>query len=390
MKMDILPLLLSCQAQAQTQEQQQATLVSNHNDQQPQEGTAHPSPIHLATPIHEGARVKSNLFSNLTALRRDAMPRASSVNSVLGFNEGTPTGATPPDRPTALNSSKYPATLHNGLPTEDQYEAVHGASIFSLLHRVAPGSKGHFWFLQVGVKYLDDQDSRMTMLLGLSSLMDILPGAINGFAMHPLNESSALPSLTNNQPKDSFPGSAVLAFKYFMVKNKSNLPANHQLVGPPLQPSPHRHNDEEEYKPPTSLWGVIQVTGNGNIKEACKSLVWDMVDTCLQIRLKEHQLADSSAQVLLMNILPVLNRSGVEGEILWHLAEIEKGLLKKGCLPTEYIGVPLPEFKVSWRQNKQGKGKNKAEKDLILHKLAAFQENGCLVCTVEACEGSWP
>ena len=90
-----------------------------------------------------------------------------------------------------------------------------------------------------------------------------------------------------------------------------------------------------------------------------------------------------------MNVPRVLDRSGVEGEILWHLSEIEKGLLKKEHLPTKYIGVPLPKIKVLWRQNKQGKGKNKAKKDLTLNKLSAFQENGCMVCTVEAWEGSW-
>ncbi len=201
--------------------------------------------------------MKSNLFSDLAALQQDAMSRASSVDSVLGLTEGTPAGATPPNHPLALHSSKYPATFHNGLPTEDQDKAAHGASMFSLSHRVGPSVKGHFWFLQVGIKYLDNQDLRMTMLLGLSSIIDILPGAINGFAMHPLNKSSALPPLTNNQPKDGFPGSALLAFKYFMVENKSNRPANHQLVAPPLQPSPYRHNNEEEYKLPISLWGVI-------------------------------------------------------------------------------------------------------------------------------------
>ena len=75
-----------------------------------------------------------------------------------------------------------------------------------------------------------------------------------------------------------------------------------------------------------------------------------------------------------MNVPPVLDHSGIEGEILWHLLEIEKELLKKGHLPTEYIGAPLPKIKVLWRQNKQGKGKNKADKDLTLNKLAAFQE----------------
>jgi hypothetical protein len=44
-----------------------------------------------------------------------------------------------------------------------------------------------------------------------------------------------------------------------------------------------------------------------------------------------------------------------------------------------------------WRQNEQGKAKNKAKKDPAFNMLAAaFQENGCLVCTVEAWEGSWP
>jgi hypothetical protein len=44
---------------------------------------------------------------------------------------------------------------------------------------------------------------------------------------------------------------------------------------------------------------------------------------------------------------------------------------------------------VAWRQNKQGKGKTKAEKDLSLNNLVQFQENGCRVCTVEATEGTW-
>ncbi len=67
-----------------------------------------------------------------------------------------------------------------------------------------------------------------------------------------------------------------------------------------------------------------------------------------------------------MNVPVVFDRNGVEGKIIWHLAEIEKSLLKKGVLSTESIRMPLPEIKVSWRQNKEGKGKTKAEKDLSL------------------------
>jgi hypothetical protein len=76
--------------------------------------------------------------------------------------------------------------------------------------------------------------------------------------------------------------------------------------------------------------------------------------------------------------------------MIWHLTEIEKGFLRKGTLLTEYVGVPLPKIKVLWRKNKQGGGSNKAKKDLLLNKLTAFQENSCLVCTVDTAEGSWP
>jgi hypothetical protein len=91
-----------------------------------------------------------------------------------------------------------------------------------------------------------------------------------------------------------------------------------------------------------------------------------------------------------MNVPPILDKAGVEREIIWHLASIKKRQIGKGRLTSEYLGFPLPEIRVAWQQNKQGKGKNKAEKDLLLNKLSAFQENGCLVCTMEAAEGSWP
>jgi hypothetical protein len=52
--------------------------------------------------------------------------------------------------------------------------------------------------------------------------------------------------------------------------------------------------------------------------------------------------------------------------------------------------VPLPKISVAWRQSKQGKGKSKVEQDLSLNLLGQpFQENGCLVCTVEAAKGLW-
>jgi hypothetical protein len=95
------------------------------------------------------------------------------------------------------------------------------------------------------------------MLLGLSALMDILSDAIDGFELHPLDESSTLPPLTNNRVKDRFPGLAVLAFQYFLVHDRCNIKGK-QVVAPSA-PSPHRYNNEEDYKPPTAMQGVICV-----------------------------------------------------------------------------------------------------------------------------------
>ncbi len=102
------------------------------------------------------------------------------------------------------------------------------------------------------------------------------------------------------------------------------------------------------------MWGVIRVKGNGNIKAACEALAWDMSGSGLQVRWKEHQSAELSVQVLLMNVPSVLEQGGVESKILWHLSEIKKKFLKRGTLPVEYVGVPLPKIEVLWRQTNKG------------------------------------
>ncbi len=48
-------------------------------------------------------------------------------------------------------------------------------------------------------------------------------------------------------------------------------------------PSPHRFNDEEDYKPPTAIRGIIRVKGNSNFKEACEALAWDKTGDRLRI-----------------------------------------------------------------------------------------------------------
>jgi hypothetical protein len=45
--------------------------------------------------------------------------------------------------------------------------------------------------------------------------LDIILDAVDGFELHPLKEASTLPALTNNKVEEGFPGSGVLAFKFF-------------------------------------------------------------------------------------------------------------------------------------------------------------------------------
>jgi hypothetical protein len=145
--------------------------------------------------------VRSSLFGDLATLRHMAMVRASSADLVSGLSLITTMRAVATNRVSALTATNYPSIPHSKLPENKVEDAVLGLSMFSLSHRTAPGSRGHFWFLLVVIWYLEDQDSKTTMLLGFSCLMDILPGAIDGFALHPLDANLCLPAHTNNRVK---------------------------------------------------------------------------------------------------------------------------------------------------------------------------------------------
>ncbi len=188
----------------------------------------------------DGNPVKSSLFSDLRTLRQDARVWGSPVKMSLPFStadllSGLSLLTSPtPGRFSALNSSNYLSTPHNPL-LQNEVNETQGTSMFSMSHRTAPGSSGHFWFLQVGFKYLEDNDSKTTMLLGLLLLMDILPEAIDGFALHPLEPDSTLPALTNNKTEVGFPRSAMLVLSTFWLKTKATEVPSRQH---PLPPNP--------------------------------------------------------------------------------------------------------------------------------------------------------
>ncbi len=111
---------------------------------------------------------------------------------------------------------------------------------------------------------------------------------------------------------------AVLAFKYCLVKNKQSTHSNLQQAAfsDPPAPSPHRFNNKEDFKPSPYLWAVICVRRNNNIKDLCEEIGWDIFESGLIIRYKEHQSADSNAQIMLMSVPSVFDWDGIEGEIL--------------------------------------------------------------------------
>jgi hypothetical protein len=178
------------------------------------------TPVEPATPVQQVSSTRM-LASVLATLRQDlllhsparpldATPSLSTADSLVsGLLSLTPSAV---EQGSALNASKYTSIPHNCLPVNKVDDSL-GQDMFSMAHQMVPGSRRHFWFLQVGINYLPNQDSKTTMLLGLSALMNILPNAIDRFELHPLEEASTLPALTNNKVEEGFLGSLVLAFK---------------------------------------------------------------------------------------------------------------------------------------------------------------------------------
>jgi hypothetical protein len=156
--------------------------------QVPATGEVGSEPQTSASPtLQDVTPTRSGLFSDLAIIRHKNVVQASLIDSVSGMSLVTLT-AMAQDCVSALNPSNYPSTPHNCVPANKVDKTARKTSMNLLSHQISLGSIEHFWYLQFGIKFLEDQDSKTTMLLGLSSLMNILPEAINGFALHPLDE----------------------------------------------------------------------------------------------------------------------------------------------------------------------------------------------------------
>ncbi len=145
-------------------------------------------PIEQATPVRQVSLTRT-LASDLATFRQDILSRSSARpldaalslstadSLVSGLLSLTPSAV---EQGSALNASNYTSVPHNCLPVNEVDDSP-VQNMFYMAQRMTPGSRGHFWLLQVGINYFSDQDSKTTMLLGSSALMDILPNAIYGF-----------------------------------------------------------------------------------------------------------------------------------------------------------------------------------------------------------------
>jgi hypothetical protein len=348
-----------------------------------------------------GSRGAGALLSDMAALRRDKQQSrlTSPISDGTPISEGTPSLLTESSvsattistsARSSLNASKYSSVPHGYLPVNNS-AVVENRDMFSMDHRILLGAAGHFWFLTLGIDYVEGKDSWGTMLTGMSSIMETFPQMIDGFKLHPLDPASSLPFLTSNQVDRGFPQSAIMMFRYFHVKNKMNSKGAPQPAGETTAASPNRYDNDADFKPSNTLWGTARVLAKENIKEAVESLVsWDFNNTGIQVRWKPHQSANSSAQVQIFCCLSVFEREGLTKELTYNLNMVEKKICNKGQLPMDLHDEPLPAMYISWRQNSQGRGQNRRERQLSLNNLEAYGQNGCLVLSIKMEEGTWP
>ncbi len=219
----------------------------------------------------------TQMISDIAAVRQDShqacnpTPVLNGTPSLLTGRSVSATTTSSFSGRSSLNASKYPLVSHGQLPVNECGDE-HQEDMFSMDHWIDLGAKGHFWYRSVGIDYIEDEDSRGTMLLGMSSILEMFPHMISGFELHPLDPTSTLPFLTLNDVARGFPQSALLMFKYFHVKNKINLRGAPQTPMVAAMVSLTRFDDEAEYTPSNTLWGTIKVQANENVKEAVEAL----------------------------------------------------------------------------------------------------------------------
>jgi hypothetical protein len=134
----------------------------------------------------------------------------------------------------------------------------------------------------------------------------------------------------------------------------------------------NKYDNTADFKPSNTLWGSVKVRANKNIKEAVESLSWGFNNTGIQVRWKLHQSTNSSAQVQIFCCPSIFKRECLTKELIYNLKTVKKKLCNKGQLSIDHHDEPLPAMYILWRQNSQGRGQNRRERQLSLNNLEAY------------------
>jgi hypothetical protein len=69
---------------------------------------------------------------------------------------------------------------------------------------------------------------KMTLLLGLSTTVEILSSVFSGFQLLRVNKTATYPPLTSSREEEGFPTTTVMAFKYILLCNTRKMLNRHQ------------------------------------------------------------------------------------------------------------------------------------------------------------------
>jgi hypothetical protein len=114
----------------------------------------------LTTSEHDAGSTRESFIEDLAAvhwdtrnrvsasLPSDVTPSLATTDSLSGILSVTNSAAHPAGQST-LNPTHYATAPHGNVPKNECGDDFVDR-MYSLLHKIAPGSKGYFWFLQVG------------------------------------------------------------------------------------------------------------------------------------------------------------------------------------------------------------------------------------------------
>ena len=141
-------------------------------------------------------------------------------------------------------------------------------------------------------------------------------------------------------------------------------------------------NDDAGYVGPNMLSTYVRVLTDENVTDALQCLEYEDGADSMIIMLKPHQGTDSSTKMKLFNVHRDTDVGGLALALDTLLKYSQRILLKAGKLDVNHVDE-LPNFTISFRQQRKGKSRTKEEEMLSLNKVPGYKNSGCPVVEIE-------